>query len=48
LSIKNSHSMSMLLENVIADTTLEPSESFVHAESVHEEIDSEPVRRSKR
>jgi hypothetical protein len=50
--MKNLHSMSTLLENVIADTTHEPSENFVHAEHtlelVHEEIDGEAPRRSKR
>jgi hypothetical protein len=50
--INNLDSMSILLENVIADTTPEPSESFVHAEHtlepVHEENDSEARRRSKR
>jgi hypothetical protein len=50
--MKNLHSMSKLPENVIADTTLDPSENFMHAEHtlepVHEEIDSEAPRRSKR
>jgi hypothetical protein len=50
--MKNSHSMSRLPENEIADTTPEPSENFVHAEHtlepVHEEIDGEAPRRSKR
>jgi hypothetical protein len=44
--------MSKLPENVIADTTLDPSENFMHAEHtlepVHEEIDSEAPRRRKR
>jgi hypothetical protein len=50
--IKNSHSMSRLPKNVIADTTLELSENFVHAEHtlelVHEEIDGIAPRKSKR
>jgi hypothetical protein len=50
--MKNSHSMSRLPENVIADTTSEPSKNFVHTEHalepVHEEIDGEAPRRSKR
>jgi hypothetical protein len=50
--MNNSHNMSRLPENVIVDTTSEPSENFVHAkhtlESVHEEIDGEAPRRSKR
>jgi hypothetical protein len=41
--MKNSHSMSRLAKNVIADATPEPSANFVHGEhtleSVHEEID---------
>jgi hypothetical protein len=51
-SIKNSYDMSSLLVNVIADTTPEPSEIFDHAEHtrepIHEDIDSESPRRSKR
>jgi hypothetical protein len=50
--MKNSHSMSRLPENIIADTTTGPPENFVHAkhtlEPVHEEIDDEAARRSKR
>jgi hypothetical protein len=50
--MNNSHNMSRLPENVIVDTTSEPSENSVHAkhtlESVHEEIDGEAPRRSKR
>jgi hypothetical protein len=50
--MKNSHSMSRLPENVIADTTHEPSKYFMHAEHtlkpVHDEIDGEAPRRSKR
>jgi hypothetical protein len=50
--MNNLHSISRLPENVIADATPEPSENFVHAEHtlepIHEEIDSEPPRRSKR
>jgi hypothetical protein len=50
--MKNSYDISSLPTNVIADTTLEPSEIFDHAEHtpepVHEEIDSEAPRRSKR
>jgi hypothetical protein len=50
--IKNSYVMSSLLANVIADTTPEPSKIFDHAEHtpkpIHEEIDSEAPRRSKR
>jgi hypothetical protein len=50
--MKKSYSMSSLPINVIADTTLEPSENFDHAEhtpeQIHEEIDSEASRRSKR
>jgi hypothetical protein len=46
--LKNSHSISRLLENVIADTTPKPSEIFVHVEHklelVHEEIDGEAPR----
>jgi hypothetical protein len=44
--------MSSLLANVIADTSPKPSEIFDHAEHtpepIHEEIDSEASRRSKR
>jgi hypothetical protein len=50
--MKNFHSMTRLLKNVIADTTPEPFENFVHVEHtlepVHEEIDSEAPRRRKR
>jgi hypothetical protein len=50
--MKNVHSMSRLPKNVIAYATPEPSETFVHAEytlePVHEEIDSEAPRRSRR
>jgi hypothetical protein len=50
--MKKSYSMSSLPINVIADTTLEPSENFDHAkhtpEPIHKEIDSEASRRSKR
>jgi hypothetical protein len=49
---KNLHSMSRLLENVITYTTHEPFENFLHVEytfePVHEVIDSEAPRRSKR
>jgi hypothetical protein len=52
LLIKNSYGMSSLSAHVIADTTPEPSEYFDHAEHtlepIHEEIDSEAPRRSKR
>jgi hypothetical protein len=51
-SMKNSYDMSSLLANVIADTTPEPSKIFDHTEQtlepIHEEIDSEAPRRSKR
>jgi hypothetical protein len=51
-SMKNSYDMSSLPANVLADTSLEPSGNFDHAEHtpepIHEEIDSEPPRRSKR
>jgi hypothetical protein len=51
-SMKNSHSMSRLPENVIADITPEPCENFEHTEHtlepVYEEIDSEAHRRGKR
>jgi hypothetical protein len=44
--------MSSLSENVIADTSPEPSENFDYAEHtpepIREEIDSEDPRRSKR
>jgi hypothetical protein len=47
--MKNLHNMSRLPENVIADTTHDPSENFMHAkhtlEPFHEEIDSEAPRR---
>jgi hypothetical protein len=50
--MKNSYGMSSLPTNVIADTTPEPSEIFDHAEHtpepIHEEIDSEAPRKSKR
>jgi hypothetical protein len=50
--LKKLYCMSRLLENVIADTTLEPSKNFVHIEHtlepVNEEIDREAPRRSKR
>ena len=50
--MKDSYSMPRLPANVIADTTPEPSEIFEHAEHslepVHEEINSEAPRRSKR
>jgi hypothetical protein len=50
--MKNSYDMSSLPINIIADTSLEPSENFDHAEHkpepIHEEIDSEAPRRSKR
>jgi hypothetical protein len=49
--MKNSYDISSLLENVIADTTNEPSKFFDHAEytpePIHEEIDSEAHTRSK-
>jgi hypothetical protein len=51
-SMKKSHSISRLPKNVIADTSPKPSKIFEHAEHtlepVHEEIDSEAPRRSKR
>jgi hypothetical protein len=44
--------MSRLSENVISDTTPEPSKNFVHVEHtlepVHEKIDSKAPSRSKR
>jgi hypothetical protein len=50
--MKNSYGMSSLPTNMIADTTPEPSKFFDHAEHtpepIHEEIDSEALRRSKR
>jgi hypothetical protein len=50
--MKNLYEMSSLPANVIADTAPEPSENFEHAEHtpepIHEEIDSEAPRRSKR
>jgi hypothetical protein len=50
--IKNSYNMSSLPTNVITDTTPEPSENFDRVEHtpepIHEEIDSEVHRRSKR
>jgi hypothetical protein len=50
--MKISYDMSSLHANVIADTTLEPSENVDHAEHtpepIHEEIDSEAPRRSNR
>jgi hypothetical protein len=33
--LKKLYCMSRLLENVIADTTLEPSKNFVHIENIH-------------
>jgi hypothetical protein len=46
------YGMSSLLANVLADTSPEPSRNFDHAkhtpEPIHEEIDSETPRRSKR
>jgi hypothetical protein len=50
--MKNSYDMSSLPVNVLADTSPEPSGNFDHAEHtpepIHEEIDSEAPRRSKR
>jgi hypothetical protein len=50
--MKNLYDMSSLPANVIADTSLEPFDNFDHAEHtpepIHEEIDSEAPRRSKR
>jgi hypothetical protein len=50
--MKKSYGMSSLPVNVLADTSPEPSENFDHAEHtpepIHEEIDSEAPRRSKR
>jgi hypothetical protein len=36
--MKNSHSTSRLLKNVVADTTLEPSENLVHVEHILESM----------
>jgi hypothetical protein len=51
-SMKKSYGMSGLSANVIDNTSLEPSENFDHdehtPEPIHEEIDSEAHRRSKR
>jgi hypothetical protein len=50
--MKNSYGMSSLPANVLGDTSPEPSGNFDHAkhtpEPIHEEIDSEALRRSKR
>jgi hypothetical protein len=50
--MKKLYDMSSLSTNVIVDTTLEPSKNFDHAEHtpepIHEEVDSEAPRRSKR
>jgi hypothetical protein len=50
--MKNLYGMSSLPANVIADITPEPSENFDHTEHtpepIHEEIDSEAPKRSKR
>jgi predicted ABC-class ATPase len=50
--MKNSYGMSTLPASVLADTSPEPSGNFDHAEHtpepIHEEIDSEAPRRSKR
>jgi hypothetical protein len=50
--MKKSYGMSSLPTNVLADTSPEPSENFDHAEHtpelIHEKIDSEAPRRSKR
>jgi hypothetical protein len=50
--MKKSYVMSSLAVNVIADITSEPSEIFDHGEHtpepIHEKIDSEAPRRSKR
>jgi hypothetical protein len=50
--MENLYGMSSLPANMIADTTHEPSKNFEHAEHtpepIHEEIDSEAPRRSKR
>jgi hypothetical protein len=51
-SMKKSYGMSSLSANVIDNTSPEPSENFDHdehtPEPIHEEIDSEAHRRSKR
>jgi hypothetical protein len=50
--MKNPYGMSSLPVNVLADTSHKPYENFDHAEHtpepIHEEIDSEAPRRSKR
>jgi hypothetical protein len=50
--MKKLYGMSSLLANMIADTSPEPSKNFDHSEHtpepIHEEIDSEAPRRSKR
>jgi hypothetical protein len=50
--MKNSYGVSSLPANVLADTSPQPSGNFDHAEHtpepIHEEIDSEAPRRSKR
>jgi hypothetical protein len=50
--MKNSHSMSRLTKNVIADRTPKPSDKFVRVEHtlelVHGKIDGETPRRSRR
>jgi hypothetical protein len=50
--MKKSYGLSSLPTNVIADTTPDPSENFDYAkhtpEPIHEEIDSEDPKRSKR
>jgi hypothetical protein len=50
--MKKSYDMSSLPTNVITDISHEPSENFDHVEHtpepIHEEIDSESLRRSKR
>jgi hypothetical protein len=51
-AMKNSYGMSNLPANVLANRSPEPSENFDHAEHtpepIHEEIDSESPRSSKR
>jgi hypothetical protein len=51
-SMKNLHGMSSLPTNMIADTSPKPSGNFDHAqhttEPIHEDIDNEAPRRSKR
>jgi hypothetical protein len=51
-SMKKLYGIPSLPANVLADTSPEPSENFDHAEHtpepIHEEIDSEAPRRSKR